>query len=403
MFDPRLPHWTLPRWPLLWLACACAAWLLTSCGGGGGVGEGGTGGSRIYSSGQVTALSDTAVGVSGVEYDRREALVVDGFGQETAAGRLALGAWVEVEGSTSDAGRSGTAQTIRLQPAARGLVTATDSQSRQITVLGSSVGYADGTVLEGVDLAADVRLGDFVEVHGALGDDVSTVQASRIEKLESPQANGGASPGGQRFELKGAVGQLNLQAQTMSVGGQPVSFGRAQITLKAALAAGRVVRVSAAAPPATDGVWAVDRVIDDRVLAGDLPWVYAEGVVSQWASGPVFALEGLPVDARLAERRSKVTGNGLRVAVVGSLESGVLQAKAVTVGEPGEPVVFTVSGLVKKFNGVADFRISGVAINASKAQVSGGSVAALGNGSKVRVKGQVRGQALMATSLEFIP
>jgi hypothetical protein len=189
----------------------------------------------------------------------------------------------------------------------------------------------------------------------------------------------------------------------MRVGGQQVAYGQAQITLKAALAAGRVVRVSAAAPPAPDGVWTVDRVVDDRVLAGDLPWVYAEGVVSQWASGPVFALEGLPVDARQAEKRSKVTGNGLRVAVVGSLEAGVLQAKAVTVSEPGEPVVFTVSGLVKKFNGVADFRINGVAINAGKAQVSGGLAAGLGNGSKVRVKGQVRGQVLMATSLEFIP
>jgi hypothetical protein len=126
-------------------------------------------------------------------------------------------------------------------------------------------------------------------------------------------------------------------------------------------------------------------------------------VVSQWVSGPQFALEGLPVDARQAEKRAKVTGNGLRVAVVGSLEAGVLKARAVTVSEPGEPMVFTVSGIVKKFTSLSDFRVSGVPVDASQASVSGGLPGDLGNGRKVRIKGQVQGHVLMATRLEFLP
>lgn len=399
MFDLRFPRGALARQWLLWLACTCSALLVSSCGGG--VGEGGTGGSRIYSSGQVTGLSDTALSVSGVEYDRASAQLVDAFGQPVADERLALGTWVEVEGNTPDAGRSGTAQTIRLKPAARGPVTAIDATSRQITVMSSAVGYADGTLLKGVDLAADLRPGDVVEVHGALGDDSRTVLASRIEKLVPGE--GGAGTGPQRFELKGAVSQLDLAARTMRVGGQGVDFAQAQIAVQANLASGRVVRVSAAAPPSPGGVWTVDRVIDDRILTSDVPWVYAEGVVSQWVSGPQFALEGLPVDAREAEKRARVTGNGLRVAVVGSLEAGVLKAQAVTVSEPGEPMVFTVSGLVKKFKSVSDFRVSGVPIDASQASMSGGLPSELGNGRKVRIKGQVQGHVLMATRLEFLP
>lgn len=398
MFDLRFPRGAMARQWLLWLACAGSALLMISCGGG--VGEGGTGGSRIYSSGQVTGLSDTALSVGGVAYERAAAQVVDAFGQPVADERLALGTWVEVEGSTSDDGRSGTAQTIRLKPAARGLVTAVDNTSRQITVLGSAVGYADGTVLEGIELASDLRPGDFVEVHGALGDEVRTVLATRIEKLDPGQGGAGTVP--QRFELKGTVTQLDLAARTMRVGGQGVDFAQAQIAVQANLTAGRVVRVSAAAPP-SGGVWTVDRVIDDRVLSGDVPWVYAEGVVSQWVSGPQFALEGLPVDAREAEKRARVTGNGLRVAVVGSLEAGVLKARAVTVSEPGEPMVFTVSGIVKKFKSLSDFRVSGVPVDASQASVSGGLPGDLGNGRKVRIKGQVQGHVLMATRLEFLP
>lgn len=399
MFDLRFPRGAMARQWLLWLACTCSALLLISCGGG--VGEGGTGGSRIYSSGQVTGLSDTALSVSGVAYDRAAAQVVDAFGQPAGDERLALGTWVEVEGSTADAGRSGTAQTIRLKPAARGLVTAVDDTSRQITVLGSAVGYDDGTFLDGVELATELRPGDFVEVHGALADDVRSVLATRIEKLDPGQGGAGTVP--QRFELKGTVSQLDLAARTMRVGGQAVDFAQAQIAVQANLASGRVARVSAAAPPSAGGVWTVDRVIDDRVLTGDVPWVYAEGVVSQWVSGPQFALEGLPVDARQAEKRAKVTGNGLRVAVVGSLEAGVLKARAVTVSEPGEPMVFTVSGIVKKFTSLSDFRVSGVPVDASQASVSGGLPGDLGNGRKVRIKGQVQGHVLMATRLEFLP
>lgn len=374
---------------------------MAGCGGGGGVGEGGTGGSRIYSSGQVTSLSDTSVGVNGVEYDRRQAQLVDGFGQAVQADRLALGSWVEVEGTTRDAGSSGEAETIRLQPAARGVVAGVDPSSGQITVLGSPVRYDGATVVDGVGGAAEVQAGDFVEVHGALADDALTVQASRIEKLVPPPESGGASAE-QRFELKGEVSQLNSSAQTMRVGGQKVSFAQARITVKA-LVAGHVVRVSAGAPPAPDGTWAVDRVVDDRVLSGDVPWVYAQGVVRAWAAGPVFALEGLPVDARQAQKRGLVTGNGLRVAVVGSLQAGVLVARAVSVFEPGEPVVFVMSGQVKKYSSLSDFRIGGVRVDASRAQVSGGRAADLAEGRKVRVKGRVQGQVLVATSLEFIP
>ncbi len=392
---------TSGRRPLPWLFWAFCALLLAACGGGGGVGEGGTGGSRIYSSGQVTALSDTSVGVDGVEYDRRQAQLVDGFGQAVEADRLALGSWVEVEGTTLDDGRSGAAGTIKLQPAARGVVAGVDPSSGQITVLGSPVRYDGATVVDGVGGAAEVQAGDFVEVHGALADDALTVQASRIEKLAPPPPESGASAE-QRFELKGEVSQLNSSAQTMRVGGQKVSFAQARITVKA-LVAGHVVRVSAGAPPAADGTWVVDRVVDDRVLSGDVPWVYAQGVVRSWATGPVFALEGLPVDARQAQKRGLVTGNGLRVAVVGSLQAGVLVARAVSVFEPGEPVVFVMSGQVKKYSSLSDFRIGGVRVDASRAQVFGGRAADLAEGRKVRVKGRVQGQVLVATSLEFIP
>jgi hypothetical protein len=149
-------------------------------------------------------------------------------------------------------------------------------------------------------------------------------------------------------------------------------------------------------------MWVVDRVVDDPWLVGEASQVYVEGVVTQFQAGPVFVLEGLDVDASGADKSYTVTGNGQRVAVVGVLKAGVLKAQAVRVVTPGEPVVFTLTGLIKQYKSPSDFRIGNVRINASTAKIVGGSSADLANGRKVRVRGEVHAQGLFAIRLEFV-
>jgi hypothetical protein len=384
---------------------ALAALLITACGGGGGVGEGGTGGGRVYASGVVTSVSDESIAVGGVEYDKRSAIIVDGFGDSVSKERLSLGSWIEVDGVTSDQGQSGTATTVQLRPSLRGTVSALDLQNKRFTVLSAVVSFDTSTVLAGFNQASDLNVGDFVEVHGVSGVAGANVQASRIERLPAPSSTTSTpdATSSQPYELRGQVSNLSSANKTMRVGGQKVAYDTARVTLNNTLSNGDWIRVSANAPPENDGRWSVQRIVNDRVLQGNVPWVYAEGVVSTWVDGPQFELEGLRVDAREAESRKLITGNNLRVAVVGSLQSGVLVAKAVRLIEPGTPVVFTVKGIIKKFNNASDFSVSTAPVNASQAIFTAGTAADLANGRKVRVTGVVQGQALKASTVDFLP
>jgi hypothetical protein len=365
---------------------------LFACGGG-GVGEGGTGGVKTQNTGRVTGASDKTIEVNGVQYDKQQAKVVDGFNQPVSADRVTLGSWVDVESVLGDGNAQLQAQLIRVRPAMRGKVTQVDAMNQRLSVLGSQGQLDSDVIWDGVDGASQLREGDWVEVHGTLAQTNGSIDVTRLEKLNAPSSD---------YELRGVVTRVNATDHTMTVGGQKIDYNQASVAVRVALQEGLVVRVSSSQPPADGQRWVVDRVVDDQWLVGDAAQVYVEGVVTQFQAGPVFVLEGLGVDASGADKSYTVTGNGQRVAVVGVLKAGVLKAQAVRVVTPGEPVIFTLTGLIKQYKGPSDFRIGNVAINASTAKIVGGSSADLANGRKVRVRGEVLAPGLFAIRLEFV-
>ncbi len=381
-------------WAALRLA-GCA--LLGACGG---VGEEGTGAQPVtVSVGVLKGLDDSSVTVNGVAYARSDATVVDGFGNPLSGDALRLGMWLEVQGTLRPSGEQGAAQTIRVRPAARGVVSARDATGVSVTVLDASVRLGNGTVLEGVANASGLVVGDTVEVHGPLAGAAGDVSASRVEKLAQPPT------ARQPFELRGRVSQLDAVARTLTVGRRSVSYASANVALRSALIDGLVVRVSAAAaPPAAGLPWAIDRLVADQPLPDTLGFLYTEGIVEDLKPGPLFLLEGLNVDAGKANNKGAISANGLRVAVVGALVAGTLQAKSVAVIEPGEPVIFTLSGAVADFVSPADFRLRGVGIDAGSASyVAPASPASLANAVRLRVEGTMLGRKLIATQVAVLP
>jgi len=365
---------------------------LFACGGG-GVGEGGTGGVKTQSTGRVTGTSDDTIEVNGVQYDKKQATVIDGFNQPIPTDRVTLGVWVDVQGLSGDGNQKAQAHVIRVRPAMRGRVTQVDALNRRFSVLGSQGQLDQDAVLEGIDDVGQLRLGDWVEVHGTLAQTSGGIDVTRLEKLKAPAPT---------YELRGLVTRVNAADRTMTVGGQKIDYARASVALRMALQVGIVVRVSSSQPPVDDQWWVVDRVGDDQWLVGNAAQVLAEGVVTQFQAGPVFSLEGLVVDATSADKSYTVTGDGQRVAVVGVLKGDVLKAQAVRVVSPGEPVIFTLTGLVKQFKSPTDFYIGNLPINASAAKIVGGTSSDLANGRKVTVRGEVRSPGLFAIRLEFV-
>jgi Domain of unknown function (DUF5666) len=382
------------------LACGLSvAALMVSCGGVGadGTGPSGNDGSdgNTVNVGVATGITETTVTVGGVSYERRSADVTDGFGKPIGADELRLGMWLEVSGVVDEASAAATAQTIRVRPAARGVVSAVDGGGFTVTVLQSTARYDNAaTVVEGADSAAAIAAGDVVEVHGPLGVDSGTVEASRIERL----VVGVRKP----VELRGRVSAIDTAARMLTVGRQAVRYDVAALTLRQALANGQVVRVSSAAAPVAGQPWSVERMTSDQPLPDNLGFVYAEGVTTDWLSGPAFTLEGVPVNAISANNRGAVTNNGQRVAVIGSLVAGTLNAKSVARSLPGQPVVFVLSAALTDYQSIADFRVRGVTIDATSAVFVGGAPTLLANGRRVKVTGSVSGRKLIATKVEFL-
>ncbi len=303
--------------------------------------------------------------------------------------------WLEVSGVVDEASAAATAQTIRVRPAARGVVSAVDGSGFTVTVLQSTARYDNAaTVVEGADSAAAIVAGDVVEVHGPLGVDSGTVEASRIERL----VVGVRKP----VELRGRVNGIDTAARTLTVGRQAVRYDTAALTLRQALANGQVVRVSSAAAPVAGQPWSVERMTSDQPLPDNLGFAYAEGVTTDWVSGPTFTLEAVPVNATSANNRGAVTNNGQRVAVIGSLVAGTLNAKSVARSLPGQPVVFVLSAALTDYQSIADFRVRGVTIDATSAVFVGGAPTLLANGRRVKVTGSVSGRKLIATTVEFL-
>jgi hypothetical protein len=374
-----------------WFLLACTA--LLGCGGAGTDGTGPSG--NTVNVGVATGIADNTVTVNGVSYERAGAAVSDGFGQAMSADDLRLGMWLEVTGVVDESGGSAVAQAIRVRPAARGVVSAVDGGGFTVTVLQSAVRYdSAATVIDGADAASAIAEGDVVEVHGPLGVDSGTVEASRIERLSV----GVRKP----VELRGRVTQLDTAARTLTVGRQTVRYDRAALTLRQALANGQIVRVSSLAAPVTGQPWTIERMTSDQPLPDNLGFVYAEGVTTEWATGPLFTLEGVPVNATTANGKGAVTNNGQRVAVIGSLAAGTLNVKSVARSLRGQPVVFVLSAAVSNYVSVADFRVRGVTIDATSATFVGGAATALADGRRVKVTGSVSGRKLIATKVEFL-
>jgi hypothetical protein len=351
--------------------------LLMSCGG---VGTDGTGArTDSISIGVVTGIEDSSVTVGGLAYERGSASVTDGFGRSINAEDLRLGMWLEVLGTVNQADGRATAQSIRVKPAARGAVSAVDGGGLSLDVLQSTVRYNNqATVVEGVEAASGLKPGDIVEVHGPLG------------------AADGA------VELRGRVRSLDLLARRLIVGNQPVRYDLAEVTLPEGLLNRQVVRVSSVASPVLGQAWLVERLKGDQPLPDSLDFIYVEGVTTDWARGPTFRLDGLFVDATFANRGSVVTGNGLRVSVIGSLSRGRVEAKSVTLSEPGKPLEFVLNSPVTDFKSIASFRVRGVEVDASRAAFEGGLATDVADKRRVRVTGTLDGRKLIAARVQVL-
>jgi hypothetical protein len=268
----------------------------------------------------VTLTKDTR------PYIVRSAQVVDGFGASLPLGDLKRGMWVQIDGLASTA--SVGAETVRLEPAVRGVVAGTFP----LTVLGSQIIAYDSTVRDGPAGSSPLQIGQLVEVHGRLGRQ-GEIEASRIEKLSATDTR--------PSELRGLVRSVDAIAKTLVLENQLVDYGSLDPTL--APQVGDSMRVAAAVPPSGAEGWKVNSLRLERSSSSSgAPSYYLQGFTKNFTAqpgkGPTFSVEGITVDASAALVDAEVNGDDVCVIVLGERRAdGTVRADVVFWNNLGPP------------------------------------------------------------------
>lgn len=318
-------------WMRPWhLVLGLMATVLVACGGGGGVGEGGTG---SFVSGPISGFGSVIVG--GVRFDDSAPTTTiedeDNPGIKLERSALRLGMVVEVEGGPIDASGAtptATAGSIRIGSAIVGPVTDVFPLLRSLRVLGQPVRVTAATVfgggLEGgLAVLAD---GQVIDVHGFFGIDPDTglprFVATRIDEVLLPL------PSNYTYKVRGIA--RNVDAQTFRIGDQVFDYSDIAGDLPRRPETGRFVRARVRTTPDAQGHWIVTRLdVGLRALA-EVREARLEGIVTDFVTNAQFSVNGLPVDASNVSPAVAVA-LGVRVEVEGRVSQGVLRADKVEI------------------------------------------------------------------------
>ena len=357
-----------------------SALLMAGCGGGGGgsptasVQAGGTGSSA---SGAITGFGSIIVG--GVRFDDSAASIQDDDGAGLKSGDLKLGMVVRIKGGKkTDDGTSirANADSIEVHSELQGPVDSVTPTS--IVVLGQTVKISATTFFEDGITAATLVAGTIVEVHGFVDPATNTLTATRIER----------KPNAKVFKLQGTVSALNTATKTFTIGTLTISYLTAVLPSSLTLANGSVVRVRLALIPLTGARTAL-KVQKFEIEQEDRNEAEVEGIVTTFESSTRFSVNGLPVNASAVVVPAGVK-LGARVEVEGSVVSGVLIAKKVSLEDGKDDVKFELHGTPSLLDTTAKtFMLRGVTVNYGSATFFNGLTAL--SLSSVGIKLEVKG------------
>lgn len=364
-----------------------------SAGDAGGVGSGGTGASA-----SAGDSGDSGVGgvggvasiiVNDVRYDTTGAIL-----KLRDASKLQLGMTAKVNGPTNADFTAGQATEVESAADARGVITSIDLGNGNLVVLGMTITTDATTVWGNVSGLGALAPGMTVQVWG-LPAGPGLLRATRIEQVAA------GTP-----ILSGVVQNLDLANRRFLLGGLNIDFS--QTTLPPAAVGGVNVRVRASAAPSSGLLQASSVELWYPVSLRDGTRRQLGGVVTDFSAITSFRILGTPVNASSAQVSggpAAAIGNGVELDVAGTVNNGVLVATKIKIKKtPGgaNTASFTAKGTVGAFKSVAEFKVKGLAIDASGAQFVNGSAAGLGNGRQVTVVGaRIANDVLIATQITF--
>lgn len=376
--------------PVYTTLAVIAAATLVACGGGGGGSAGSATAQPAVYSGPISGLG--SVTVNGVRFSSIGATLSDDDGAGLRSDDLKLGQTVRVSGTSDDATAQGRASAVVVQRGLQGAVAGLNTAGGTFTLLGQLVTTNASTTYEGVAGLAGLADGNTVEVYGAVQPS-GGILATRVERKTITGVS-----------LRGRVAALNTTAKTFTVGSLLVNYAGA--TVAGTLANGALVKVKAATAPVANTLAASSVKLSDDSAAytsAGAASIKIKGVADAAPVAGKLTVSGTPVDIGNAVLKggTAVTA-GLFLEVKGSWNGTTLVAREVEFEGARDAQVGgrnELYGAVSSFTSVSNFVVNGTTVDASA--VSGVTPAQLAVGTYVEIKGNVVGNVLKATKIEF--
>lgn len=399
--------------PSLRLLAAITAALLISCGGGGSsdgassptpgsaivkdasapdwgfagqIGSGGEGGSGGNAGTGAGTSAGTSAGTGGTGAGAASGASA-GAGAGTAGSASSGGSASASAGDTGGVGSGGTGASASAGDSGDSGVGGVGGVA---SIIVNGVRYDTARAVLRLRDAPQLQLGMTVKVNGPTNADFTAGEANEVESAA---------------DLRGLITTLNSGSGEFAVLGMVVSTDAStvwgNISGLGALAPGMGVQVWGL--PAGPGRLQATRV-EQRPATSTAPII--SGVVQNLdASGRRFVLGGLSIDfAQAPPPPALADGVNVRVRANASPVAGVLGITSVELWYPVSVRDGTrrqLGGVVTNFGGLASFRVLGTPVDASSAQVSGGSASAIADGAELDVAGTVANGVLVATKVKI--
>lgn len=388
----------------MWLALAAASVLVAACGGGGTSASTDVNPAGV-SSGTVTGFG--SIVVDGVHYDDKK--VVLGIDSPASApDAAASGAAIEiklghhVELTFTGAESSSSASSVTVSAEVVGKVSAITPDivvAGQTIKVNSDAAAGPLTFFEGLGSAADIKVGDRLEVHGApiaLG----VVQATRIELRPATDP---------WLRISGIVASLTGNPGTFQLGGATINVDASTKVLPtgATLANGQRVAVWSNTPAVGNAVTATFVRIKKSLLGTNTD-ARVSGAITDCTGvcDAAFKVGGIAVNASSAEfvngaKTNLANGRWVELRGTADLSTGAIAATRVTFRSAAAiGLEVSLKGAITDFVDAAHFKVRGVAVTTDTTTVTGSSCTApLAQGTLVSIGGAVSGMTVMAKTV----
>jgi hypothetical protein len=404
---------TLPATRNFLLAISIA--FLAACGGGDGVGSGGTG--IIASSGVQTGTISGfgSIIIEGNKYDDSIAVVSadiePGNLTPTALPSLKLG--MQINASFDSNERVTTATVL---PAILGKVASVNLNSNGDTLIvaGQTVRLQSAnaistapTVFEGITGAKDVVVGAKLEVHGYFDTDGSVI-ATRVELLDerntATRISGvvsalGTTSSGQSFKV--ASLQVNLPSTAKTLPASSVLKNGDRVTVwSAGNAVANAATTTNTIQSLTANVVRID--IASSLPSNSQPWRIAGPIGSIDINARTLMIDGISINFMNATLKNTQTGDLQKGAVVRVKGNGSNAIELELLKTP-DKVRIELAGVITDFNSAMSFKVRNSLVNASATNIVfvNGTMANLSDGVLVEIEGSVINGVVVPSSLKF--